>query len=957
MSQISLLRRLVHQQLVTIGSPVSNLFGAVAGQSPAILAEQDQTWLVVQIPGTKLLSPDEFYGAYVNTETRQFKVLQGREGIVVSESFRKTAGVPSTFLFRTVIDQPGPTVMPLTVELDSPAGQIGIYVDGVLQRRGSGNLSLPLTFSAGRHLIEIVVVALVVGLAVPSTVRLFYDLEVVPTPQWNAIRTGFFDPSMGVLGIQLEWFSDNRVGGWIVFRRVITYLGVITSVGTVGNDNEFQLVMEGNTGASIIAGGSILAGNEPMGTCVGSSYDPDTDTTSVRVHLIGFRERTELDWIGRRAAVGQFEEQTRVRRTARAGTILWTDTSVQLNEIYEYALQAFGLFDETQLSALSDIRRAVAGDSIAPSSIVFTTGFPKVSFNVVTAKFTTPSDLDYDGVQVFYYDSPLDGYGTSSGSNTATTLNANSKLWQTDAFAGYSIAITGGTGLGQVGTIISNSPTSLTLTPETPWAIVPDATSTFEIYLLTGVITDYGLPNTSDELRFSSLGDGTYYFCTFDRAQNTQSIYQAANWDFDSALEADIPQTNALVFDRDASGKQSQTTMGITLYSIPPAQEIVLDTFEAPNSTSVERLDSGTFVGFGNTTRVMQDPAKAWVVDEFVNKEMRIYSAGANYHYTVRILTNTATTLTLQADLPLPPDGMNYEIYDHVPNRTLGRQDGWSTSDLNLARIFSNELRYTGETGGGTQEGGSDNIVYDNVNYTNKPSGLFTLTERRFDAALEDSWTASGLASPIVKDSAASMSPDNVFKWVWPAGTARSGVAPGSNLSRNIGAVRSLYIAAWIKLGNGWYNSTENITKLLGVHATFLPSVELYSLMLTGTGIGPFIPTLRRNAYTTGFVSVPQEDFEPNVSTVNINRGVWYKYEMFFYYNTPNMLDGTLQLWINNTAVYSNTAIQIDPWNSSGTQEHFNKLLIRPSWGDTAGSEQTVSDISLFMDHYYAAGL
>lgn len=957
MSQIALLRRLVHQQLVTIGSPVDNLFGAVAGQSPAILAEQEQTWMVVQIPGTRLLSPDEFYAAYVAADTRQFKVLQGREGVLVSESFRKNAGVPSSFLFRTVVDQPGPIVMALSIETDSSAGQMGVYVDGVLIRKGNGSMSLPLSLSAGRHLIEITAVALVVGLAAPSSLRLFFDLELVPVPQWSAIRTGFFDATLGVLGVQLEWFSDNRVGGWIVFRRSITYLNLITSVGTVNANNEFQLDITGNVVSQVLVGGSILAGNEPMGTVSSCQYDTDNDVTTVRVQLIGTRDRTELDWIGRKAAVGQFTEQARIRRTTRTGPVVWTDTNVQLNQVYEYALQAFGLFDESQLSALSEIRRVVAGDSVAPASIVFTIGYPSVSFNIVTVKFTTPPDEDYEGVRVLYYDKPLDGFGTSTGGNTATTLVAGNKLWQANAFVGYFVAITGGTGIGQVGTILSNGPTSMTLTPESAWTVTPDSTSSFEIYKLTGVITDYGLPNTADELRFASLGNGVYYFCAFDKAGNTQSIYQSAQWEFVSTLSAETPQTNALVFDRSPAGKQSQTVMGITLYSIPPAEELVLDTFEAPSGTSVKRLDIGTFVSFGNTTLTAQDPSKAWVVNAFANKELRIYSQGADYHYKVRIASNTATVLTLQADLPLPPNGMNYEIYDHVPNRTLGSRDGWSSSDLSLAAIYSNELRYTGVAGGGTQEGGSDNIVYDNVNYTNKPSGLLTLTERRFDAAVEDSWSASLLSAPIVKDLGAPMSPDNVFRWTWASGTTQNNTSPGNNLSRDIPPVTSLYVASWIRLGPDWYNNSENQLNLLGIWTDFLGGGELMTLRLAGSGVGPYTPQLHRSAYTVGFIAVPEEYYPPNASVVAINRGVWYKYEWYLRWNTPGNSDGIMQLWVNNTPVYSNSTLMFDSWNDTPGQLHWTKLKIRPTWGISAGLDETTQDITMYMDHYFAAGL
>ena len=69
--------------------------------------------------------------------------------------------------------------------------------------------------------------------------------------------------------------------------------------------------------------------------------------------------------------------------------------------------------------------------------------------------------------------------GTSTGSNTSTTLNDTTKAWTTNAFAGGTVQITGGTGSGQTNTILSN--TAMSLTVLTAWGVTPDATSTYSI--------------------------------------------------------------------------------------------------------------------------------------------------------------------------------------------------------------------------------------------------------------------------------------------------------------------------------------------------------------------------------------------------------------------------------------------------------------------------------------------
>lgn len=69
--------------------------------------------------------------------------------------------------------------------------------------------------------------------------------------------------------------------------------------------------------------------------------------------------------------------------------------------------------------------------------------------------------------------------GTSTGSNGPVTLNNTGKSYTTNQFVNYGIRITGGTGAGQSRIIKSNSATVITV--EYPWAVVPDATSTYVI--------------------------------------------------------------------------------------------------------------------------------------------------------------------------------------------------------------------------------------------------------------------------------------------------------------------------------------------------------------------------------------------------------------------------------------------------------------------------------------------
>lgn len=69
--------------------------------------------------------------------------------------------------------------------------------------------------------------------------------------------------------------------------------------------------------------------------------------------------------------------------------------------------------------------------------------------------------------------------GTSSGSNTATTLNDTSKAWTVDALAGLKIYVSNGTGQGQLRTILSNTATQITISED--WDVSPDGSSEYSI--------------------------------------------------------------------------------------------------------------------------------------------------------------------------------------------------------------------------------------------------------------------------------------------------------------------------------------------------------------------------------------------------------------------------------------------------------------------------------------------
>jgi len=69
--------------------------------------------------------------------------------------------------------------------------------------------------------------------------------------------------------------------------------------------------------------------------------------------------------------------------------------------------------------------------------------------------------------------------GNSTGGNSSTTLANLNRTWTTNQWASWSVMITGGTGNGQVRTVVSNTGTRLTIS--SAWTTVPDSSSTYEL--------------------------------------------------------------------------------------------------------------------------------------------------------------------------------------------------------------------------------------------------------------------------------------------------------------------------------------------------------------------------------------------------------------------------------------------------------------------------------------------
>jgi hypothetical protein len=80
------------------------------------------------------------------------------------------------------------------------------------------------------------------------------------------------------------------------------------------------------------------------------------------------------------------------------------------------------------------------------------------------------------------YSNPPASFGKAT-SGAATTLTVSNATWGTNAWTGYTVEITAGTGVGGIKQVSSNTGTVLTV--DSAWSVNPDATSEFKLYRQT----------------------------------------------------------------------------------------------------------------------------------------------------------------------------------------------------------------------------------------------------------------------------------------------------------------------------------------------------------------------------------------------------------------------------------------------------------------------------------------
>lgn len=255
------------------------------------------------------------------------------------------------------------------------------------------------------------------------------------------------------------------------------------------------------------------------------------------------------------------------------------------------------------------------------------------------------------------------GTATSGG---ASTLTDSTKSWATNRWANYAVRILAGTGAGQVVPIASNTATALTIVGT--WETNPDNTSVYAIqgdpdkaYLFGGGIAAVPIINFSSQVqsfgrqqdwgiaRNASCAVGGYQpiaITSLANAGTTATVTTAHSHQF---------RVGELVTVRGATDANFNVT-NVAIATVPSTTTFTYTMAGTPAATTIPGTQS---------TTTLTDASKAWTVNQWAGFTLYMYAAtptaasGSTTGQVVRIVSNTATTLTFSHAVTAPTNGVS----------------------------------------------------------------------------------------------------------------------------------------------------------------------------------------------------------------------------------------------------------------------------------------------------------
>lgn len=273
--------------------------------------------------------------------------------------------------------------------------------------------------------------------------------------------------------------------------------------------------------------------------------------------------------------------------------------------------------------------------------------------------------------------------GTSSGGNTTLTLKDTTKNWTPNQFVNYFVQITAGTGTSSAThVIVSNTTDTLTLRSVSPFAVIPDNTSTYVIKgYVSAVVFDHCFIDGTD------LNNTGTFIGTTVGATAQVNAFTIGNFGFDVHFVNGTRMCNYQGWGIDIHGNSSDDLTG-TAY-------LATGVFVTASDTKIFNMGGRSAIKTSttNTNTTVVNSVATLPINYYAGWTIRILTgAGAGQ---VRIVeSNTADTFTILSGSPfttVPGNGATFDLFCGGGIRFLGGPaDGGS---LHLANVLIDHVQ------------------------------------------------------------------------------------------------------------------------------------------------------------------------------------------------------------------------------------------------------------------------
>lgn len=237
---------------------------------------------------------------------------------------------------------------------------------------------------------------------------------------------------------------------------------------------------------------------------------------------------------------------------------------------------------------------------------------------------------------------------------------------------------------------------------------------------------------------------------------------------------------------------------------------------------------------------------------------------------------------------------------------------------------------------------------------TGEPAGFTIITDRPFNAKIEDNWRdrGDGLFT-IVNDASAPHSPSSVGQALLPAGFI-GGRGP-INTAYVTGQLNysQIYASFWIKLSPNFVGGqTNGVNKIFHIWING-GSVVVFSAQ--GQGDNPIKPQMRLQNVEADPRGV-SFNLNPNITPQSfIKRGQWHRVDLLLKANTPGVRNGEVTWYLDGTKAgeYKDVGF-ISSSNPIAGAVNWQQFSWNPTYGGPADTVQ--ADQYIRMDHIYLSG-